>query len=247
MADFDIDHPVAAMINLRGKLYPGMGIILGGPLTNIILEEEDVFRNSKYVNLTTQRALNTKYTNDTGRTIMVNVSLDDTNGSNPTVRVVVDDVEIIKDNYDNGGNRGTTVLNVIVPPGQTYSVNVTGANPTIQSWSELRPTNDPYDFKWVNVTPNRLANVEYTNSTGFEIHLSLVVNDSFDWGPFEILIDGVVVIHSPDLAFSGYHGQTGRSGAGGVQFTCIIPPRSKYKVVNYGNPIQHWAEYQYVG
>jgi hypothetical protein len=170
---------------------------------------------------------------------MVNVSLDDTNGSNPTVRVVVDDVEIIKDNYDNGGNRGTTVLNVIVPPGQTYSVNVTGANPTIQSWSELRPTNDPYDFKWVNVTGNRLGNVEYTNSTGFEIHLSVIVDDSKVLTPFEILVDGVVVIHSPDLSFGG--------SPGGVQFTCIIPPRSKYKIANNGNPIRHWAEYQYVG
>ena len=242
MADFDTDHPVTTMINLRGKLYPGMAIILGGPLDDFLLEEEDVFKYSKYVKLLGQRALNTTYTNDTGGTIMVNVCLDDTNDGSPTANVLVGDVQVINQNYDKGSARTTTTFSFIVPPDQTYAVNVTGANPTIQSWSELRPANAAYDFKWVNVTPNRLANVEYTNSTGFEIHLSLVVNDSLSIAPFEILIDGVVVIRSHDLALVD-----GQGGSGGVQFTCIIPPRSKYKVVNNGNPIQHWAEYQYVG
>ena len=230
MADFDIDHPVAAMINLRGKLYPGMGIILGGPLTNIILEEEDVFRNSKYVNLTTQRALNTKYTNDTGRTIMVNVSLDDTNGSNPTVRVVVDDVEIIKDNYDNGGNRGTTVLNVIVPPGQTYSVNVTGANPTIQSWSELRP--DPALIKpdkWVNLTTTREFGVDYTNTTGKVIQVA--VTSAIGSSGFSAFVDDVRVATS----YSNYNTANPKHS-----IIIDVPPGSKYKFT--GGTKDNWAE-----
>ena len=230
MADFDTDHPVAAMINLRGKLYPGMGIILGGPLTNIILEEEDVFRNSKYVNLTTQRALNTKYTNDTGRTIMVNVSLDDTKGSNPTVRVVVDDVEIIKDNYDNGGNRGTTVLNVIVPPGQTYAVNVTGANPTIQSWSELRP--DPALIKpdkWVNLTTTREFGVDYTNTTGKVIQVA--VTSANGSSGFSAFVDDVRVATS----YSNYNTANPKHS-----IIIDVPPGSKYKFT--GGTKDNWAE-----
>jgi archaellum component FlaF (FlaF/FlaG flagellin family) len=247
MADFDTDHPVTTMINLRGKLYPGMGIILGGPLANIILEEEDMFRNSKYVDVTASRAVGVDYTNDTGKSIMVHVCFDDTNNGSPWINILVDGVMIISDNYDRDTSRVTATYSFIVPPGSVYVVHNPGSWARVTKWTELRPTNDHYDFKWVNVTSNRLANVEYTNSTGFEIHLSIVVNDSLDFGAFDILVDGVVVVHSPDLAFSGRHGDVGKSGEGGVQFTCIIPPRSKYKIINNGNPIQHWSEYQYVG
>lgn len=69
MADFDTDHPVTTMINLRGKLYPGMAIILSGPLADIRLEEEDMFRNSKYVDVAASRAVGVDYTNDTGKSM----------------------------------------------------------------------------------------------------------------------------------------------------------------------------------
>ena len=230
MADFDTDHPVTTMINLRGKLYPGMAIILGGPLDDFLLEEEDVFKYSKYVKLLGQRALNTTYTNDTGGTIMVNVSLDDTYDGSPTANVLVGDVQVIEQNYDKGSARTTTTFSFIVPPGQTYSVNVTGANPTIQSWSELRP--DPALIKpdkWVNLTTTREFGVEYTNTTGKVIQVA--VTSANGSSGFSAFVDDVRVATS----YSNYNTANPRHS-----IIIDVPPGSKYKFT--GGTKDNWAE-----
>ena len=139
MADFDTDHPVTTMINLRGKLYPGMGIILGGPLANIILEEEDMFRNSKYVDVTASRAVGVDYTNDTGKSIMVHVCFDDTDNGSPWINIHVDGVMIISDNFDKGSSRVTATYSFIVPPGSVYVVHNPGSWARVTKWTELRP------------------------------------------------------------------------------------------------------------
>lgn len=230
MADFDTDHPVTTMINLRGKLYPGMAIILGGPLDDFLLEEEDVFKYSKYVKLLGQRALNTTYTNDTGGTIMVNVCLDDTNDGSPTANVLVGDVQVINQNYDNGSARATTTFSFIVPPGQTYRVEVWGRQPAIMMWSELRP--DPTLVKldkWVNLTTTREFGVDYTNTTGKVIQVA--VTSANGSSGFSAFVDDVRVATS----YSNYNTANPKHS-----IIIDVPPGSKYKFT--GGTKDNWAE-----
>lgn len=102
-------------------------------------EDSDVFKNSSYVNVTSQRAFGTPYTNNTGKSIMVNLTVDDTIGRSPTIQVIVNGVTIISDNYDNSDNRSTGSWSFVVPPGQVYQVNALSFAPTIWVWAELRP------------------------------------------------------------------------------------------------------------
>ncbi len=230
MADFDTDHPVTTMINLRGKLYPGMAIILGGPLDKFLLEEEDVFKYSKYVKLLGQRALNTTYTNDTGGTIMVNVCLDDTNDGSPTANVLVGDVQVINQNYDNASARATTTFSFIVPPGQTYRVEVWGKQPGIMMWSELRP--DPALIKpdkWVNLTTTREFDVEYTNTTGKVIEVA--VTSANGSSGFSAYVDDIRIATS----YSNYNTANPKHS-----IIISVPPGSKYKFT--GGTKDNWAE-----
>ena len=122
MADFDTDHLVTTMINLRGKLYPGMTIILGGPLVKL----------AKWVNLTTTREFGVEYTNTTGKGIQVAVT---SAIGNSGFSAFVDDVRVATSyrNYNTANPKHSIIIDV--PPGSKYKF--TGG--TKDNWAEFRP------------------------------------------------------------------------------------------------------------
>lgn len=88
-------------------------------------------------NVTGSRSINSLYANNTSKPIMVNASFPDTNSGTPRVIVNVNGVDIINLNYDSGSNFGTLLVSFIVPPFNTYRIDVqnTSVSPTI--WAEL--------------------------------------------------------------------------------------------------------------
>jgi len=85
--------------------------------------------------MTSERALATQYVNDTGRPIMVFVSLGGTNLNEAFWgRVVLDGLSEVRfgGGYSTGGSGGT----FIVPANSTYTVHATNA--TLHLWTELR-------------------------------------------------------------------------------------------------------------
>lgn len=104
-----------------------------------IEEDEDVFKNSTYVNVTAQRAFNTEYTNTTGKSIMVNITADDTVDRSPTIQIFVGGALVVSDNYDNKDARATGSWSFVVPPNQTYRANALSFTPRLVTWAECRP------------------------------------------------------------------------------------------------------------
>ncbi|WOZ14993.1 tail fiber protein [Acinetobacter phage vB_AbaM_AB3P2] len=88
-------------------------------------------------NVTGSRSIGSTYINSSSRPIMINASFPDTNSGIPRVIVNVSGVEIINLNYDSGSNFGAVLISFIVPPFNTYRIDVqnTPINPTI--WAEL--------------------------------------------------------------------------------------------------------------
>ena len=85
--------------------------------------------------LTSSRAINTTYTNSTGRPIMVYVSYLNSGPSSITSQqAVVDGVTILNSGL---GNNRRGAMTFIVPSGSTYSVNMTGGD-SLVGWAELR-------------------------------------------------------------------------------------------------------------
>jgi hypothetical protein len=81
------------------------------------------------------RAINTTYTNNTGRPIMVYVSYVNASATSITSQqAVVDGVTILNSGL---GNNRRGVMTFIVPGGSTYSVNMTGGD-SLVGWAELR-------------------------------------------------------------------------------------------------------------
>lgn len=88
-------------------------------------------------NVTGSRSIGSTYINSSSKPIMINASFPDTNSGIPRVIVNVSGVEIINLNYDSGSNFGAVLISFIVPPFNTYRIDVqnTPINPTI--WAEL--------------------------------------------------------------------------------------------------------------
>lgn len=89
-----------------------------------------------YVSVLASRALETTYTNTTGRTITVHAGI---RGSN--VNGVRAEVLINGSAYLSGAVSGTGYgpnFEFPVPPGKTYRINVTLGTPTLSTWSEIR-------------------------------------------------------------------------------------------------------------
>jgi hypothetical protein len=81
------------------------------------------------------RALGTTYTNTTGRSISVSVSLfSSTGGMN--INMTVSGVAVAEAQSSVTGERG--FVSAIVPPGQGYRVSVSSGTAPLFSWSELR-------------------------------------------------------------------------------------------------------------
>lgn len=87
-------------------------------------------------NVTASRAVNTTYTNTSGRPIMVVAGVT-SNSAQSTATVVIDGVTLGGSSaYVAGAPQSS--ISVIIPAGSTYLVSVSVGTPTLQTWSELR-------------------------------------------------------------------------------------------------------------
>lgn len=88
--------------------------------------------------ITGSRALNTTYTNSTGRTIFVSVAVTGSTVSTANIQVLVNGVIVLDSNI--GVNPTADVGDYFfpVPSGQTYRVDLLAGAAALRTWSELR-------------------------------------------------------------------------------------------------------------
>lgn len=113
-------------------------LICGGGGGWVVLAKANggIGRNQTWQSVIGSRAINTNYTNTTGRPIQVNVS--GTFAYGATVKINVDS---ISSHYTENNQSGLTLwwaLSVIVPPNSVFNVVTTGTAPTVSTWAELR-------------------------------------------------------------------------------------------------------------
>lgn len=87
--------------------------------------------------VTGSRALNTNYTNSTGKPIMISVRVTVTNSTSDSAGIVVDSVSLGTAVNGGAGGQNSLPLTAIVPPGSVYSVATTGSA-SMSLWAELR-------------------------------------------------------------------------------------------------------------
>ena len=83
------------------------------------------------------RALNTNYTNTTGRPIVVSIGLGNGTATANTAQITVGGVVHSGSSFHSSGAI-TTYVTAIVPPGAIYQVSGTVGTPSIYKWLELR-------------------------------------------------------------------------------------------------------------
>jgi hypothetical protein len=76
--------------------------------------------------------------NDTGRAILVSVSVDSTSGGQIVSNAYVNDVRVGSYNINNNKYDNAVNYTFVVPAGQPYYVTLTGDNNVIPVWAELR-------------------------------------------------------------------------------------------------------------
>ena len=91
--------------------------------------------------------------------------------------------------------------------------------------------------KYVNMTAERQAGVDYTNNTDYTIEVILMVSDVGSVKPFKITVGDYAPVDVRDLGDPGYD----------QQFTVKVPPGVKYRVDANGNIIRKWSELRYKG
>lgn len=89
--------------------------------------------NQTWQNMTSSRALNTNYTNTTGKPIQLQIVC--IGGSANSVTMTINGVNTLTSLYTNASG-GRCLVNTVIPIGATY--NLGDASATIQSWWELR-------------------------------------------------------------------------------------------------------------
>jgi len=89
----------------------------------------------EWVNVTASRALNTNYTNDTGRPIAIIVDLNSA-GVGASVRYRINGEIVSVGTFNNGPSAPSSNI-LIVPDGDIYRAEIIGDG-TMQRWSELR-------------------------------------------------------------------------------------------------------------
>lgn len=87
--------------------------------------------------VTGSRALNTTYTNNTGRPIQVTALLGPTSGANVTAAVGVDG-ELMYGNYSSAAGGYIATPTVIVGVGASYSVSAQNGSAALVNWKEIR-------------------------------------------------------------------------------------------------------------
>ena len=92
-----------------------------------------------WVSLMAGRAKDIIYTNNTGRSLSVMVSIADHATDNAGIIAYVDDLQLSEDNsYSVSSSASRATVSFLVPNGSTYEINsLTGAD-TLNTWVELR-------------------------------------------------------------------------------------------------------------
>ena len=111
----------------------GAGLTFSGGLLSATVQS-GVGVGQTWQNVAGSRALSTTYTNSTGKPIMVNVEV--SGGSAGAAGTLV--VSGVTVSTYNEASLGGATMCAIVPDGATYSATMTGATPSIVTWSELR-------------------------------------------------------------------------------------------------------------
>ena len=83
--------------------------------------------------------------------------------------------------------------------------------------------------KYVNMTAERQAGVDYTNNTDYTIEVILMVSDVGTVKPFKVTVGDYAPVDVRDLGGVDYD----------QQFTVKVPPGVKYRVDANGNIIWH--------
>lgn len=91
--------------------------------------------------------------------------------------------------------------------------------------------------KYVNMTAERQAGVDYTNNTDYTIEVILMVSDVGTVKPFKVTVGDYAPVDVRDLGGVDYD----------QQFTVKVPPGVKYRVDANGNIIRKWSELRYKG
>lgn len=86
-------------------------------------------------NMTASRAVNTNYTNTTGRPIQVSIQM---NGYGSDANLVVDGVAVSRGNSGDNARPWFDSLQAVIPAGSVYSVSFSGGVWSMVFWSELR-------------------------------------------------------------------------------------------------------------
>ena len=109
-------------------LTAAQGKVLGG---------RDFGFNQSWQYVTASRALNTTYTNTTGKPIFVVVTGNPSN-SPETLILIVDGVAVWEQTIDGEGSETTVVVSGVVPHNSAYAVSTNFNSTTISRWMELR-------------------------------------------------------------------------------------------------------------
>ncbi|MGN4999865.1 phage tail-collar fiber domain-containing protein [Aeromonas sp. 80P] len=90
----------------------------------------------RWTDMLLSRAMNTVYTNSTGKPIALSVSVQAT-GAGASIQISIDGVTISRGTYNYNGSAPTSNV-AIIPAGATYSVALSGGSGIISVWYELR-------------------------------------------------------------------------------------------------------------
>ena len=129
--------------NVTGNVSGSSGSCTGNAATATLSTDSTnaIGYNQTWQNVTGSRALNTTYTNSTGKPIFIVVSVIGAGSSNATsVTITIGSVVFGTTQYT-ANNSFSPSISGIIPNGTSYIVTATGnggGTPTLGSWSELR-------------------------------------------------------------------------------------------------------------
>ena len=141
MSQKTVTDALATKAAISTKVIAGTGLSGGGTLDanrtlSIAFSHTPIGVEQTWQDVTKSRAVNTTYTNSTGKPIQLSIlSRTDAPGSPSSMRLEINGVTVISDHT--GTHNGTYSLSQVVPPMATYRL-VHGSNMIIRNWAELR-------------------------------------------------------------------------------------------------------------